>query len=391
MKKRVLVLGATGSVGTSVMDVIRAFPEDFELTGLTAHRNFEKFRELVEEFCPSFAGFGDLLPEKSFRPDQTELITGEDYLEQITRLPEFDMIVIAVSGMSGFLPTLEAIDNQGVEYLLSANKESIIVGGELIQRRLRDTGKTMIPLDSEHQAVFQLFRGMKKEWVRNLILTASGGPFRNKEIKRGFTIEEVLNHPTWDMGKFITVNSATMMNKGFEVIEAHHLFGFETDRIRVLIHPQSFVHGMLELLDGSILMLSSPNDMRYPVGLAMHYPEVPENRFQGLNFERQNLAFEEPDTDKFRLLKIAYQACEQGQTETCVLNASNETAVGAFLNGKIDFVDIPSVVEDSLSEICLEGMKLTETSSMKDAEEIILKIDWKTRKTVEEILKHYEL
>jgi 1-deoxy-D-xylulose-5-phosphate reductoisomerase len=300
---------------------------------------------------------------------------GGEGLANLAALEEADTVIVAVAGIAGLIPTLAAIRKN--KKVLTANKESIVSAGELVLSELRARKGRLIPLDSEHNAIFNLLENYPPEAVDNIVLTASGGPFREREIDASVTIEDVLAHPTWDMGSIITVNSATMMNKGFEVIEAHHLFGIAYERIRVLIHPQSLVHGMAELRDGSHLLFTSPSDMRYPISLALHYPDIPERQFPALDLLKEPLAFSLPDEKKFPLLRTAYDAGKAGGALPCALNAANETAVQAFLDGRITFPEIPLIVRGTLD--------LTAPGRTATPEEV-LEIDRKSRETAEKII-----
>lgn len=340
--EKVVLLGATGSVGASTLDVIRNYPERFHLIGVSGYRNLDRLAGIIDEFRPrAVCLMEENRPFTSRYPD-CEFFFGDDGMRDLASLTGADTVVIAVSGLAGLTPTLAAI-NSGKK-ILTANKESIVAAGNLVMKELVLHCGKLIPLDSEHNAIFNMVRKYGRREIRSIVLTASGGPFLKKEINESISIEDVLAHPTWDMGNIITVNSATMMNKGFEVIEAHHLFDMDYGRIRVMIHPQSLVHGMAELNDGTHLLFTSPSDMRYPISLAMHYPDVPENRFCELDLFKEPLAFSEPDTGKFPLLKAAYEAGRTGGGLPCVLNAANETAVQAFLEGKISFPSISKLV-----------------------------------------------
>ena len=347
--EKVVLLGATGSVGTSALSVLSEYKDRFTLFGVSGFRNLERLAEIIREFRPKVVciecktpGFESMFPE-------CEFVYGESGLSEIACHPDAATTVVAVSGIAGLAPTLAALKSK--KKFLTANKESLVCAGEKVMQTACENGVQIVPLDSEHNAVFQAITRFPVQSIANIVLTASGGPFRTREIDESVTLEQVLDHPTWNMGKVITVNSATMMNKGFEVIEAHYLFGMDYDRIQVLIHPQSFVHGMAELTDGSRMMLASPNDMRYPIALALFYPDVPVHGFPKLTLDGVRLEFDLPDVDRFPLLKLAYDCGRSGGLYPAALNACNEEAVNAFLTGKIRFIDIPDIVHRAVDTV----------------------------------------
>ena len=341
---RIILLGATGSIGKSTLDVIRNFPDRYQLLGISGYSNLTNLERIIHEFHPKIVCLKEEKPDLTNKYPDIHFLFGENGLTELAAVPEGDSLILAVSGIVGLYPLLKAIE--GNKRILSANKEAIVAAGNLINHKLGMNRKTIIPLDSEHNAIYQLLKNANRGAVKNIILTASGGPFLNKPITKNTAITDVLNHPTWKMGQYITVNSATMMNKGFEVIEAHYLFNEPYENIRVLVHPQSLVHGALELKDGTFFLAASPSDMRYPIALAMFEPEIPVHPFGKLDLAGKSLDFSEPDLDKFPLLKMAYECGKAGQGYPAVLNAANEKLVELFLKEKIHFTDIPCLLSD---------------------------------------------
>ena len=343
MKENVVLLGATGSIGGSSLSVIRQYKERFSLLGVSAFSNIKKITAIIDEWTPQYV----CLPKEN--NDLIEhfpgvnFMWGEQGLRELAALTEADIVINAIPGMAGLAPTMEAI--KAKKKLLSANKEAIVSAGDFVNKLLDQNKAIILPVDSEHNAIFnQLIRFQKSE-VASIILTASGGPFRKRPIDESITIKDVLKHPTWEMGPYITVNSATMMNKGFEVIEAHHLFRMDYDKIKVLVHPQSQVHGMIETRDGSHFLCASASDMRIPISLCLHFPDFPpDSPFGSVKLAGHTWSFEEPDLEKFPLLKLAYEAGKEGGVLPAVLNAANEIVVEKFLDGIIPFMWIPTII-----------------------------------------------
>ncbi|MBD5291495.1 MAG: 1-deoxy-D-xylulose-5-phosphate reductoisomerase [Bacteroides sp.] len=355
--KRISILGSTGSIGTQTLDIIASYPERFRAEVLTAGRNHKLLAEQARRFAPSIVVIAD---ESGAADLQNELFgtgirveVGSEAIAEAAGRDEADIVVTAMVGYSGLLPTIRAIE-AGKTIALS-NKETLVVGGELISRMLdRIPEAKLLPVDSEHSAIFQCLQGESHDTIRRLILTASGGPFRTtpREIFPELTREQTLRHPNWDMGAKVTVDSATMMNKGFEMIEARWLFDIEPSRIDVAVHPQSIVHSMVEFVDGSVKAQLGVPDMHLPIQYALGYPTRLESKRPALTLEQySSLTFEHPDTTRFPLLRIAYQAAEQGGLAPCVMNAANEVAVARFLAGDIRFVDIPWLVATGLEDI----------------------------------------
>lgn len=353
MAQRVLILGSSGSIGTSTLDVIRDFPDRFEVAGLAVRRNLDLLAAQCREFKPSAVCVGEerLGAQAAERLRGVEVLTGESGLVDLVRRTEADVVVVATVGFTGLFPTLAAID-AGARIAL-ANKEVLVVGGELVMSRAREAGVAILPIDSEHNAVFQCLAGNRREAIRRIVLTASGGPFRRHEAEalERVTVEEALDHPTWDMGAKITIDSATLMNKGFEVIEACHLFGVAPEQVDVLIHPQSIVHSMIEYADGSVIAQMGQTNMYLPILNVLAYPERLANKFEPLDLAGLgNLEFEHPRRQDFPCLDYAYEAIERGGTAPAALNAANEIAVREFLAGAIGFGDIPRSIRRVLSQ-----------------------------------------
>jgi 1-deoxy-D-xylulose-5-phosphate reductoisomerase len=352
--KHLAILGSTGSVGVTTLDVVARFPERFAVVALAAGRNVERLADQVRRFRPAVVAMGDdtsaavlrrLVPE--FRG---EIASGPAGMERVATAPQAELVVSALVGALGLLPTLRAIE-AGKDVAL-ANKEVLVVAGELVTRAARAAGVNLFPLDSEHNAIFQSLRGHRRDEVRRIILTASGGPFLRRPLHelRSVTREDALQHPTWKMGNKITIDSATLMNKGLEVIEAHWLFDLSPGQIAVVIHPQSIVHSMVEYIDGSVLAQMGIPDMAIPISYILAYPDrLPLDHLPPLNLpQAATLQFAEPDLSKFRCLGLAYRALRAGGTVPAVLNAANEVAVAAFLDGAICFLDIARLLTDVL-------------------------------------------
>jgi 1-deoxy-D-xylulose-5-phosphate reductoisomerase len=329
-KKKVLILGSTGSIGRNTVDVIKKFPERFEVVGLVAGKNKKELEKQAEELnVKDFALFSEV---------------GLDGIRELIEKVDFDVAVCAISGSDGILPTYWA-SKKGKRIAL-ANKESLVCAGKFI----KETPAEIIPVDSEHSALFQCLTGEKREDVKELILTASGGPFLNRKDLENVKPEEALKHPNWVMGKKVTVDSATLMNKGLEVIEAFWLFELPTDKIKVVIHPQSIVHSMVRFKDGSVKAHLGVPDMRIPIAYALSYPErLDFGSAFDLEFFGLELSFLKPDFERFPCLRLAYESLEKGYPYPIVLNAADEVAVELFLNGKIKFTDIPKLIEETLS------------------------------------------
>lgn len=353
--KKIAILGSTGSIGTSTLDVIKNFPELFEVSFLTVNSRTDDLEKQLKEFKPGAVVIKDKEAGEAFKLStdfKGIILTGEEGLLEATRTFDYDILLSALVGFAGLAPTIEAI-KRGKRIAL-ANKETLVAAGELVVDLAKKYSSEIIPVDSEHSAIFQCLVGENKETVSKLILTASGGPFLNTpyEKLKDVSVKEALNHPNWSMGAKITIDSASMMNKGLEVIEAHWLFGLNKERIQVLVHPQSIIHSMIEFIDGSIKAQLSMPDMKLPIQYALSYPERLNKSYTDTNFSSiKNLTFFEPDFKKFECLKLAFDVMEQDGTAPCILNAANEIAVEKFLNGSIKFLQIPDVIKSALDKI----------------------------------------
>ena len=352
MAKRVLILGSTGSIGRQAIDVISR-SDGLELAGLSAAGSWELLAEQAREHAVArvaLTGAEAAAEARVALDGQVEVLVGAEGVRQLVTASEPDLVLNAIVGTAGLGPTIVAL-SEGIDIAL-ANKESLVVGGELVTALAEATGARILPVDSEHSALFQLVGAAETGSIDRLVLTASGGPFRDRQDLSGVTPEEALAHPTWSMGGRITIDSATLMNKGFEVIEAHHLFGLGYERIEVVVHPQSIVHALVDLCDGASLAHLGHPDMRVPISYALHWPErvdVPVPRLELGDVAR--LEFEPPDPARFPCLRLAREAGEVGGTAPCVLNAADEVAVAAFLDGRIPFTAIADVVAEALDAI----------------------------------------
>ncbi len=348
--KKISILGSTGSIGTQALEIIDSFPDRFKVLGLSAGRNIHLLKEQVDKYSPEvvavenekLAGkLGKLLKDKD-----TEVLYGQEGYTELARLPEVDTVISSIVGSAGLFPTFAAI-SAGKDICL-ANKESLVIAGELLIREASVSGSRILPVDSEHSAIFQALNGSCINDVKRLIITASGGPFRKKpkEKLNEVTVESALRHPTWKMGKKITIDSSTLINKGFELIEARWLFNVPVGSISIWIHPQSIVHSLVEFIDGSFISQLSLPDMKIPISYALSYPErLPIQKTTSKPADLTNLTFEEVDHDRFPALRLAIDAAKEGGTMPCVMNAANEIAVEAFLNKRINYVEIAHIIE----------------------------------------------
>jgi len=348
--RRNLIVGSTGSIGTQALDVVERNPE-LEVVGLAAASSWEQLLEQAKQHGVSRVALADEdAAARASEHSEVEVLAGPEGLVELITETDCDLVLNALVGSAGLGPTVAAL-GEGIDLAL-ANKESLVVGGELVTTLAEATGAQLLPVDSEHSALFQLISGERPGTVDRLVLTASGGPFRGRSDLDSVTREEALAHPTWDMGGKITIDSATLMNKGLELIEAHHLFGVPYDRIDVVVHPQSIVHAMVHLNDGASLAHLGYPDMRVPISYALNYPDRMDVPVRPLDLvELGALTFEAPDLDSFPCLRLAREAAQAGGTAPCVLNAANEVAVHAFLAGDLSFVGIPRVIESTLSEL----------------------------------------
>ncbi|OFX13861.1 MAG: 1-deoxy-D-xylulose-5-phosphate reductoisomerase [Armatimonadetes bacterium RBG_16_58_9] len=363
----ICVLGSTGSIGTQVLDVARRLgPDVVRVVGLSAHNNVALLAGQALEFQPEAVAIGDESLRKhlesALESNGTRVLSGPGGMNELAVLDEADRIVISVAGTPGLSPTLRAIES-GKDVAL-ASKEVLVAAGHLVMGAARRNGVSVLPIDSEHSAIFQCLNGEKREQIEKIFLTASGGAFRDvsRQELASVTAEQALAHPTWRMGKKVTVDSATLMNKGLEIIEAKWLFGVDADDIEVVIHPQSIVHSMVRFVDGSIIAQMGMPDMRLPIQHALLYPERVDTDLPRLDMlDCPPLTFAKPDLDKFECLRLAMQAARTGGTLSVVMNAANEVAVDLFLKGAIGFLDIPRIVEETMA-----GHTATPTPSLEE-------------------------
>ena len=382
MTRKIAILGATGSVGKSALDLIERNPERFEVVAVTAGTNAEALAEIVRRTGAKLA----VIADESRRRDLEQLLAGSDCRVEAGKgaltdaaCADADLVIAAIVGCAGLPPVMAAVEAGKTVAL--ANKEALVTAGELMTRAAQASGSTLLPVDSEHNAIFQCLAGSSADHVSRIILTASGGPFRtaSSETMGAATPAQAVAHPNWSMGAKISVDSATCMNKGLELIEAHYLFGLPSARIDILIHPQSVIHSMVEFIDGSVLAQLGTPDMRIPIASALAWPERIETPAQRLDLAAiKRLEFEAPDVTRFPALKLAREALEAGGAAPIVLNAANEVAVASFLAGEIRFPDIVRTVADALAKA-----RLTAPGSIED----VLEIDRATRTDVEEIMK----
>ncbi len=351
--KRIAILGSTGSIGINTLDVIARLKSGFEVTALSASSNIELLSKQAKYFSPKALSIMDNRLEKELRGSvstNVKVLSGEDGLLEIVSRSDVDLVVFAISGSICLKPLLAAIENR--KEIALANKESLVSAGEIVMAAARKKGVRIIPIDSEHSAIFQCMEGRPRESLKRICLTSSGGPLLNvaKSKFKRLTKEFVLNHPRWKMGRKITVDSATLMNKGLEVIEARYLFDIDESDIEVLTHPEAVVHSMVELQDGSVIAQLADPDMRLPIQFALTYPERVASDVKKLDLAKiKRLNFQKPDLDKFPSLSLAREALKRGRTYPAVLNAADEEAVGMFLHDEMPFFKIPSMVEDVLA------------------------------------------
>ncbi len=354
--KNICILGSTGSIGNTAIDILKENPEEYRLIALGAGRNIELLRAQIEELKPRFAAVvnselaGKLRASLANRLE-TEIVAGPDGYIEIATLSEVDLVVAAMSGASGLVPTYSAI-RSGKDIAL-ANKETLVAAGSLLMKESRDRNVRIFPIDSEHSAIQQSIQGHNREDLKRIVLTGSGGPFKDYTLEMLATVtpEKALQHPKWKMGKKITIDSATMMNKGLEAIEAKWLFDVDMDQIDIILHPETIIHSMVEYVDGSIIaQLALPN-MRLPISYALSYPRHRKGQLPSVDFlEIGHLSFEKPDTKRFRCLDLALEAGYIGQSMPAVLSGANEIAVKAFLDGKITFLEIPRLIEKTMEQ-----------------------------------------
>lgn len=355
MKKRIAILGSTGSIGTQALEVVDQFPDYFEIEVLTANNSVELLVEQAKKYQPNVVVVGnecryEVLCE-ALKNEPVKVYAGAKAIAEVVQMDTVDIVLTAMVGYSGLIPTFNAV--KAGKQIALANKETMVVAGEIINQAAIENNAGILPVDSEHSAIFQCLNGELNNEIEKIYLTASGGPFRGYSMEqlREVTRDDALKHPNWNMGAKITVDSASMMNKGFEVIEARWLFGLNPEQIEVVVHPQSIVHSLVQFRDGSIKAQMGLPDMKLPILYAFSYPQrLPSNfkRFSFPNYPR--LTFEEPDTKNFRNLELAYEALRQGGNMPCILNAANEVAVQFFLDGSLRFIEMPDVIGESMQK-----------------------------------------
>ena len=378
--KKLSILGSTGSIGKSALDLVDLYPDRFQVSTLAARRSVDVLHEQALKYRPQMIALWDAQAAQDLqgRLPEIEVLSGQEGVIQAAVHPSVNTVVAAIEGAAGLVPTYRALLEK--KDVALANKETLVMAGELIMSMVGEGGSNLLPVDSEHSALHQCLRGAKKEEVHRLVLTASGGPFfsKSREQLEGVTVEEALNHPTWEMGPKITIDSATLMNKGLEVIEAYHLFGVQPDHISIVIHPQSIIHSMVEFVDGTVLAQMSITDMKSAILYALAYPDRWDSNLPRLDLlSLSALEFHPPDRDKFPCIRLAYQALESGQTFPTALNAANEVAVHSFLSGSLPFSSIPEVIEEVLNQ--------HQPIPMNDLE-TVLEADRQARRKAEEII-----
>ena len=371
--KRIAILGSTGSIGTQTLEVIRQHPEDFEVEVLTAQNNCDLLIAQALEFKPNAVVIGNehnyQKVKEALLPHDIKVFAGHKAIAQVVEMETIDVVLTALVGYSGLIPTVQAI--KAGKQIALANKETLVVAGEIITALAKENGVNIYPVDSEHSAIFQCLVGEFHNPIEKIILTASGGPFRGKD--RAFletvTREQALKHPNWDMGAKITIDSASLMNKGLEVIEAKWLFGLRTEQIEVVVHPQSVIHSLVQFEDGSIKAQLGLPDMRIPIQFALSYPDRLKSDFERFNFSKYpNLTFEQPDMKTFRNLQLAFDALAKGGNAPCVLNAANEIAVAAFLNREVGFLEMSDLIAETMAKAAFVAHPSLDDYVASDAE-----------------------
>ncbi len=379
--KKISILGSTGSIGTQTLQVIAEHSDDFQIIALGAYQNDRLLEQQIEQFHPQIAVLVDEKAATRLRArykGNTKILSGETSLLNAADHPEVDIVVTSMVGFAGLKPTIAAI--KAGKIIALANKETLVAAGEIIMPLAKQYNSTIIPVDSEHCALLQCLQGEKHNQIKQLILTASGGPFRQytKQQMNNISVGDCLKHPNWSMGQKITIDSATLANKGLEVIEAHWLFDIDYDQIQVVVHPQSIIHSMVEFIDGSIMAQLAAPDMRIPIQYALTYPNRAENSFKRIDFTKlSDLSFHEPNYLNFPALALAYQAGKLGGTMPCVFNAANETAVHAFMQARIAFLSISAIIEavmnkhDVITTPTLDDIFKTDTWARTEATALI--------------------
>jgi 1-deoxy-D-xylulose-5-phosphate reductoisomerase len=376
--KRLAILGSTGSIGVNTLDIVQKFPDRFEVVSLSAGLNMKLLKHQILEFRPKLVSVLNKELAASLRREihdiPIEILYGIEGLIQVATHPDVDQVVSAIVGAVGLIPTLSAIKTG--KAIALANKESLVMAGKIMMEEAKKNGAQILPVDSEHSAIFQALLGHRREDIHRFILTASGGPFLNFPISRlqEVTVKEALNHPHWEMGKKITIDSASLMNKGLEVIEAHWLFNIPIEKIVVQIHPQSVIHSMVEYIDGSIIGQMGITDMRIPISYALSFPQRLNLNLPPLDLSQVGaLTFFSPDPERFPCLRLAYQSIEIGETMPTILNAANEVAVNAFLEGAIKFTGVPLLLRRVMEE--------HEVKTVRTIEDILRADQWARERT----------
>ncbi len=381
-KKKIAILGSSGSIGTQALEVIQEHPDQFEVEVLTVNSNADLLIEQSKKFKPNTVVIADeskyTYVKEALANEDIHVWAGEEALSQVMEMDAIDVVLTAVVGFAGLKPTLSAI-NAG-KHIALANKETLVVAGDLVTKAARDKGVNIYPVDSEHSAIFQCLAGEFQNKIEKIYLTASGGPFRGMSVEQlsSVTKAQALKHPNWDMGAKITIDSASMMNKGLEVIEARWLFGLQPDQIDVVVHPQSIVHSIVQFEDGSMKAQMGLPDMKLPIQYAMAYPQRLKSSFKRFNFlNYPSLTFESADTKTFRNLALAYSALRKGGNSPCILNAANEVVVDAFLKDKVRFLEMPDIIEQ-----CMSAVQFVAQPTLQD----YLNCDRETRALAKEII-----
>jgi len=375
--KAITLLGSTGSIGTQTLDIVASHPDRFRLVGIAAGNNVDLLAQQVRQFKPEIVAIRNAQKLPQLREaiadldPQPQLVAGEEGIIEVARYGDAEAVVTGIVGCAGLLPTLAAIE-AGKDIAL-ANKETLIAGGPVVNPLIQKHGVKLLPADSEHSAIFQCLQGVPEGGLKRIILTASGGAFRDWEVERlaDVTVADAITHPNWSMGRKITVDSATLMNKGLEVIEAHYLFGLDYDDIDIVVHPQSIIHSLIELQDTSVLAQLGWPDMRLPLLYSLSYPErIPTDLEQFDLVKSGDLTFREPDHQKYPCMELAYQAGREGGSMTAVLNAANEQAVALFLDEQVQFLDIPRLIES----VC--DRHRNQNKATPSLEDILAADDW---------------
>lgn len=384
-KQQIAILGSTGSIGTQSLDVIRQHPDQFEVYALTANNQVDLLTQQAREFMPEMVVIANqekyLQLKENLKDLPIKVWAGEDAIAQVVEAAPIDRVLTAMVGYSGLKPTIHAI--RAGKVIALANKETLVIAGELITKLAAQYKTPILPVDSEHSAIFQCLTGERMNRIKKIWLTASGGPFRHKTLDelRQVTPQEALKHPNWSMGAKVTIDSSSLMNKGFEMIEARWLFGVQPEQIEVLVHPQSIIHSMVQFEDTSVKAQLGLPDMRLPIQYALAYPERLMSDFKEPDFKTLNsLTFEEPDTKRFRNLSYAFEAIKQGGNMPCILNAANEVVVASFLAGKLGFLEMSDVIEKTMQIVSFiatpsyEDFVQTDCTAREKATELIIKI-----------------